>query len=275
MKIKLLTILFCLYLVSCATVKDGYKTTRMVVPGGPEVFIAQNNDNFELSSPIIPGITFIGAVSGKTLYITSVRLFSNWQNGWTEGFYQASGKYLLENSVNSYNLVEVDPLEIWDIESGEIRYKGNYYRGDDGLQKVRNRVDRIREYVSVIKENRGPDYLGGVKKASTVSLYSIKGSLYPKLFPEVEGFKKLEKNLRLPKLYYSNDYPKEKVEGSNIYWRTDYTKSVFPEHLWELRDSGTIFRDFEETPQLIVGFYNLDGFIENKLPNSRLVRIED
>lgn len=275
MKINVLSIFLCLFLISCASVKDGYKTTSRVVPGGPEVYITKHNDIFELSSPIIPGITFMGSISEDFLYVTSVRFFSNWQNGWTEGFYQASGKYLLEKNGSAYKLVEVDKLEVWDIESGEIRYRGNYFRGDDGLQKVRNRVDRIREYALVIKSNKGPEYLGGVKKASTVSLYTLKGSLYPKLFPEVKGFKKLERDMRLPKTYYSNEYTKETVEGSNIYWRTDYTKSVFPEHLWELRDSGTIFRDFEEASKLVVGFYNLDSFIENKLPNSRLIRIED
>lgn len=258
-----------LMLFSCNTVKDGYETRIS------DVVIALDENSVELTSTLIPGMNFRGTLEGNTIYITQVRVFSNWQNGWTEGFYQASGKYLIVEDGKDYLLEEVDPIEIWDIESGEIRYRGKYYRKDDGLQKVRNRVQRIEEYARIIKEYGGPNYIGGVKKVTTASKFTIHGHLYPKLFPEVLGFEKLEDSRELHSRYYKSDFEIEKIEGSNIFWRTDYTKALFPEHLWELRNSGTIFRDFEEAPYLVMSYYNLEGFINKKLYNCRFIKIED
>lgn len=270
-----IVIIWLLMILSCNTVKEGFKSSKIVTSKGNEVLITTKEGKVEITSPVVPGMSFSGTLSDNTIYITQVRLFSNWQNGWTEGFYQASGKYYVEATGKGYLLKEIDALEIWNIESGEIRYRGNYYREDDGLQKVRNRVDRIEEYVKVIKEKGGPEFLGDIKKGNSISSYTIKKFLYPVLFPEVVGFNKIEKSNMMQKAYYKSDYEKVKVPGSNIYWRDDYTKSIFPEHLWELRNSGTIFRDFEEAPNIVISYYNLDGFIKSKLNNCRLLKIED
>lgn len=271
------TIIFIgiLITLSCTTVKDGYKSYSVIDKKNHEVVIAFKEGKALLTSKAIPGMRFEGTVDGDDIYFSRVRIFSNWENGWTEGFYQASGKYSVEYSDNGYTLREVDPLEIWDIESGEIRYRDKYYREDDGLQKVRNRIERVKEYSKVIKEGGGPEFLGGVKKPNLLSSYTLKEFFYPILFPEIVGFNKLYKNGDLPDKYYESNNDKLVYEGSNIKWRDDYTRAIYPEHLWELRNSGTIYRDFEEAPNIFISYYNLNGFIEKKLNNIKIIKIED
>lgn len=228
------------------------------------ISVDYTDSGFEMTSALIPGITLYGNESGGYLYVTKVRLFSNWAQGWTEGFYDASGKYKIEKAQNGFYLIQEDQFELWDIISGEVRYKNKYYRDDDGLQKVRNRVNRINEYVSVIKKAGFGhiDFIGGVNKSSVISNYTLKKDFYPVLFPEVMGFGKLDKANKLPQKYYSANYEITKVDGDNIYWRHDYTKAVYPEQLWELRDSGTIYRDLEESPYIFISLYNLEKFLD-------------
>ena len=62
----------------------------------------------------------------------------------------------------------------------------------------------------------------------------------------------------LPPAFYAAALPARTVRGADLIWRTDYTEAVFPESLRSLRDSGTLFRDWEESPDLVLSFYNLD-----------------
>jgi hypothetical protein len=67
---------------------------------------------------------------------------------------------------------------------------------------------------------------------------NYKESIGPWLFPEVYG--------------YSTPPPaKHSVQwGEDIPWNTDYSAASFAENLRPVRDSGTLLRDFEESPEL-------------------------
>lgn len=206
----------------------------------------QIEDNkFSFTSPDLPGMTISGITAQEDgrdiLYITQVRLFSNWPNGWTEGFFEASGKYVMEKSGRGYTLTPLDTFELWDITSGEIRYHDTYYRGDDGLWKVKNRVDRLRELSRVLKTDLYyPD-----------TVYLPEKQIYLKLFPEVFNKMRFESNE-----YSQTDY----VRGSGINWINEYTQAELPEEFWELRNSGTLYRDCIEAPQIFRSIYNLESY---------------
>jgi hypothetical protein len=36
------------------------------------------------------------------------------------------------------------------------------------------------------------------------------------------------------------------VKAEDVKWNSSYTEGVFPEHLWAVRNSGTLLRDWEE-----------------------------
>lgn len=290
-KVLVLTIL--LSIISCVSSGDeyrsfntiGYKKRSKIKSKRPLISIeVEKNESgkhiLSLNSPVIPGITINGQVSieaGEIVYyITDVRLFSNWENGWTEGFYEASGKYVIEKKSNSnYKFKEVDKFELWDIVSGEIRYHDSFFRADDGMWKVKNRVDRLKEVTRILHKdfNLAPVY-GSNTKATTIS-GKFEDSVYLLLFPELYKFEKLEQKNSLPKTFYGNTFEKETVKGNGIKWRVDYTKSVFPEQLWELRDTGTMYRDAQEAPNILLSLYNLDGFINDILLKEIIVKEEE
>lgn len=216
----------------------------------------QLDNYFTLKSDLLPGFELSGIILKENekdiLYITKVRIFSNWERGWTEGFYEASGKYLIEKSTGGDKLIEVDPFELWDIVSGEIRYYDTYYRGDDGLRKVRNRLDRLRELSKALIEDMNyPKYFTDLEK-----------NLYPILFPEVYNFNKLKREGRLSKDFYNSNLEVEVIRGNGINWRSDYTKAVFPKEFWELRDTGSIYRDALEAPDIFKSLYNLNYYFK-------------
>lgn len=277
---KYFLVLNILFFFSCSTVKESYKSD-MEVSYKKILFMEKNSavilnitdnngkERVEIESPLIPGVIISGQLSRETdgiyCYITDVRMFSNWENGWTEGFFEASGKYLFVKDDSSYVIKEVDPFELWDIVSGEIRYYDAYYREDDGLWKVKNRTDRLMELSRVLHKDFNLDsFYGHIEKKNSIGKAFTK-DVYPVLFPELYDFKKLDKSGKLPIDFYKSVYKNEIVWGNGIKWRTDYTKSVFQEQLWDLRDSGTLYRDVIEAPEIFFSLYNLESFFEEVL----------
>lgn len=258
---KIYIVIIGLTLFSCVTNNIEYKSQDTLQNKEVITLVLGENGDIKLNSPLIPGITINGTleIDGKStfIYIMGARLFSNWNHGWTEGFYEASGKYLLIKSTvqNEYIIRQVDPVELWGIVSGEIRYFDKYYRLDDGTWKVKNRVDRLKEYSRVLKEEFG-----------TKSSYdnSFKKNVYPRLFPELFSLDSIEKK----------DLKLNTVKGSNINWSIDYTETNFPNQLWELRNSGTIYRDVQEAPNLFYSIYNLDEFIKNILKDHKITKVK-
>lgn len=218
----------------------------------------ESRHRFSFTDTLLPGMEIFGVVTEESgrdiLYITGVRLFSNWSQGWTEGFFEASGKYMIEPYRDTYKLLELDPFELWNITAGEIRYHDTYYRGDDGLWKVKNRVDRLKELSRVLIEDMEMQHC----------IKDPKEDLYMVLFPELGNFSKLEESRVLPKVFIEKSYPPEIVKGAGVKWRSDYTQALFPEHMWELRNSGTLYRDVQEAPDIFKSIYNLKFYFRNR-----------
>jgi len=197
-----------------------------------------------LSSPLLPGITVYGekeeTQEGFEFYITGIRMFTNWPRGWTDARYEASGIIVFREQEDGWIGEIKDPFELWDISKGEIRYYDNYYRDDEGLRKVKNRIDRINELNRFLKEERElreyyPDIL------------SFEKDTVPLLFPEAERNFSLKKR----KVLFSRN--------------SEYSREILPENLVPLRDSGTLWRDFEEASGLMYSLYNLDSIMNSRI----------
>lgn len=284
-------ILTVLISISCVSSGDNYSsenevTYKKILFSDRESLVKAHLDineyglyKLSINSPLIPGMTINGQVSREEgqfiYYVTDVRLFSNWNNGWTEGFYEASGKYLIKKEALGYKFVELDSFELWDIIRGEIRYHDTYYRKDDGMWKVKNRVDRLKEVSRVLHKdfNLEPIY-GSIDRENSLG-GKFSEAVYPILFPELNKFEALERENKLPKEYYLYNSETTFIQGSGINWRDDYTKSVFPEQLWELRNTGTMFRDVQEAPNIFFSLYNLEGFIEEILLKETILKSKE
>jgi hypothetical protein len=230
-----------------------------------------------LTSPLFPAVTIYGDIEqqgeGFVYYITKARLFAAWPNGWTEGFYEASGKLVFAGDDGGMTCHIEDPFTLWDIISGEIRYYDVYYRKDDGARKVKNRVDRLTDISRFLTERHFPPVYGHIKRETTMGP-GFKKEIVPYLFPERRNFGKLEKNGRLPDEFYQakGEFPVNTVWGSGLWWRTDYTNTVFPEYLRQLRNSGTLWRDYEEAPLLFFSLYTIAHVFDSAIKNTLFIK---
>lgn len=205
-----------------------------------------------ITSTLLPGMEIIGEMEADdptVCTVVAVNMIGNWPNGWTYCRYEASGKYRFIESGSAYWVKAIDPLELWEIEKGEIRYFDTYYRGDDGLHKARQRVDRMRELARFLQKDKEFAEVSGSLKKTTVFGQPFKAVQGAFLFPEY--------------------YDREKVSGVGLLdkgeaWDAAYTTREFPEQLQSLRDSGSLWRDYEEAPQMLLALYNLD-FVSGKL----------
>ncbi len=232
------------FLNGCRTVVQEYNITEAEGPSRFTVKMDKEGTLYgEYRNPLIPAAVIYTDVEKGTkenlrLYVTKVRFFTNWPNGWTEGVYEASGMYLISDDTENARIKLQDEFTLWDIVSGEIRYFDTYYRGDDGFSKVKNRIDRMTEISRYLQEEKGfPPYYRENNFLTSVEEF---------LFPEVTGAEK------------GTGGKKETALGAGIFWNKGYSEKILPEQYIELRNSGTLYRDFEEAPELFYTIYNLD-----------------
>jgi hypothetical protein len=285
-------------IVSCTTTEETFTGTlpREGDSRSAVITVLHSRDGeliAEITSPYIPAITISGELhvdtGERSLLVTGCRMFAQWPNGWTEAEYEASGKFRFVHTSGGWTAIVEDEFELWNITAGEIRYYDTYYRGEDGIRKVRNRVERIREVCRVLQDEMGlPSFFG------RLGLRSVFGEAFTTgvirlLFPERDKFEKLLEAGELPPTYYEALIPEngtsessavpapgsERVLGGGILWRPDYTAAVLPDHLHELRDTGTMWRDWEEGPELFFSLYNLEYFFGDILSETEFVDDEN
>jgi len=232
----------------------------------------------EISSPLLPSITVRGelAAAGPDEYsfnALEARVFGNWPNGWTEGWYEASGSLQLRRQGQAWVSSLRDPFRLWGIRKGEIRYYETFFRRDDGLKKTKQRVDRMIELSGFMRKSLGMPAVYREENDGDLPLVSFKEDVARLLFPERADFKELERAGRLAAGFVTAR--PEYATGEGLEWRTDYSKAVLPENLRELRDSGTLYRDFEEAPGLWMSFYNLPYLVGLLERGERFILIEE
>lgn len=274
--------------ISCATIKrqlnseSYYKLFKSGLDYYPVVRIffwedkTNNKSWFEIHSEIIHTFIIKGEpvkVDENTieLYIEHIYMFGNWSHGWTEAEYEASGKILLKKEDVYWTLELLDTLEFWDIKEGAVRYYDVIYDKDNGLYKVKNKIDRITETVKFLKTLGLDDYYGNFY-FYTPSAKPFKRAIKKVLFPELTGYlpELIKKDKLSPCYDITSDFDPKFVMGDELLWSSEFTERFFPENLKELRNSGTLYRDFEESGKIMNSFYNLDYFLENILPDAKL-----
>jgi hypothetical protein len=276
--------LVIILVISCTTILVRYESESRLAQKKniAALTLKQAGDGEEtaaLTSPLFPAVTIYGDIEkqgqGFIYYITNARLFARWPNGWTEGNYEASGKLIFTGVDGRITCHVEDPFELWDIISGELRYYDVYYREEDALWKVKNRVDRLCEISRFLKERKLSPVYGHIKRKTFYGPGFTK-QMKSFLFPERVNFSKLEKKGQLPDEFYrkKGEFPEQTLWGADLWWRADYTKAVFPEYLWQLRNSGTLWRDFEEAPLLFFSLYNIPHFFDSIIEDESFVKIK-
>ncbi|MDR1317215.1 MAG: hypothetical protein LBK13_10115, partial [Spirochaetales bacterium] len=125
------------------------------------------------------------------------------------------------------------------IVRGKIRREDTRLTGDDALGALRNRQERI---AALCQWMRGRQNTPRFRNPAEFGIY-----WQPVLFPEM-----LSASKRPPAW---TEQGAKWTRGEDIFWNESYTRAVFPEDLWKIRDSGTLLRDWEEAAGWIYFMY--------------------
>ncbi|MBN2546900.1 MAG: hypothetical protein JXB50_13955 [Spirochaetes bacterium] len=297
------TIILCLFIITiavfgCKTIAK-YSSTKKYAASdslnAPESTLSikettKGEKYAELTSPFLGWSSLRGQLkngqNGDLLFdINEIRLFGSWPNGWTEGFCEAYGKIVFKKKDNTYFSKVIDNLEIFEIKSGGIRYIDNFYIDNDGAKKVKERIERSQKLIDFLKTKNFDKFYGNPLKDTKYGI-SFKKATHVYLFPETKGFGGLERKKLLPDIYYKNtttntDLTDDKTKRTSKYqfaqgylWNKDYTSRVFPEDLQALRNTGSLWRDYEEAIQIIFTLYNIDYYFKGPLNNSEFIKLK-
>ena len=230
-----------------------------------------------MTSPFIDDAKFIGKYkvleNGDIEFnIDSFYFLTNWVNGWTEGKYQAIGKILFKKVDKGFQPEVLEKFEMGEIDKGEVRMSDDYYQDEKGLKPIKDRVDRIMAVCDFLKQQKNyPEFFGSAlfKTQYGESFYNQTAKfLFPELFPDSVVYSKTSNE------YKTNDLSSDVKLADTIVWNKKYTQKNFPKDpidLQGIRNSGTIYKDYEEAIGLFVVFYNMDYFFNKALVNSKLI----
>jgi hypothetical protein len=196
----------------------------------------------------MPNLRFNGGVPGPDggFILKSVSFLSPSYAGWNEFTLDLSGTGVFTGGTLRLDL----PVEILQISSGKIRHNNSRFTGDEALAALRNRHERIGALTAWMRAQDAPG------------------------FKDQESFENHWKPLILPELVPRKKRPRawiaENAQGNphwvraeDVRWNAAYTRSLFPEELWEVRDSGTLLRDWEEAADWIYFSYEWDRIVRS------------
>ena len=177
-----------------------------------------------------PMIKFRGSMPGNEgiFHLTSLEYLSGNTQGWNEYSKAISGTgwLILGNNAILEYINEIEPIQ---ITSGRINRYDTRITGNDALTALRNRDERINTLTEWMLSIDAPNGL------------------------EVKLFEKYWKHVFFPEMVSAGNRPAgwqedgdQFIKAEDIRWNLGYTERVFPEELHNVRNSGTLLRDWEE-----------------------------
>jgi hypothetical protein len=205
------------------------------VNGGITVKQEQRKDGTEFlvisldTEPNLMLYTSVPDASGR-IYLTSYTFLCSSTSGWNEFTMDISAGGTFTAEGNTASLQITSPIEIIGISSGKIRYNDQRSIEDAALRSLRNRYERIIALVEWMKSQADIPVFNSEKE--------FQSYWKPIILPELISKK------NKPASWSENQAEWNRSE--DIKWNISYTRQIFPEDLYEYRNSGGILRDFEE-----------------------------
>jgi len=167
-------------------------------------------------------------------------------HGWNEFSLQIFGSGYLIYSNSAGELEVTETIEHIQITHGRIHRYDTRITGNEALIALRNRSDRISALAAWMLN------IENAPKGQTIK--NFENFWKPILFPELVSKRKRPNNwcLSYDSFQKSND----------IRWNTGYTERVFSEELWQVRNTGTLLRDWEEALMWIYMEYEWSNVLE-------------
>ena len=178
--------------------------------------------------------------------------------GWNEYTMDLYGQGTITLGEASATLSIPDAAETVQISWGRIRRYDTRITGTEALTNLRNRHERILALT---------EWMGGIEGSPEgISLKDFDQHWKPILFPEAVS--KKEK---------PNGWERDGDQWSrseDIRWNTSYTERTFPELLRNIRDSGTMLRDWEEALDWVYYTYEWGRIFARLAPETALNRVK-
>jgi len=160
--------------------------------------------------------------------------------GWNEFRLDIAGEgRLVLNGTSAAISVLHDSIEPIQISFARIRRYDTRLSGNEALNGLRNRHERIKAVAEWMNNRENAPKEIDIKK--------FEKYWKPILFPET-----VSRKYRPPEWQDGND---QWNRAENINWNKTYTEKLFPEQLREIRNSGTMLRDWEEALDWIYNEY--------------------
>jgi len=179
-------------------------------------------------------------------YLVSLDYLGGGAQGWNEFKLDISGegRLVLDGTTAAISVQnEIEPIQ---ISFARIKRYDTRLSGSEALTMLRNRHERIKTITEWMNTNETAPKDMDVKK--------FEKYWKPVLFPELVSRK------YRPAGWQSGNDQWNRAESIN--WNKSYTERLFPEELREIRNSGTMLRDWEEAFDWIYNEYEWDRILE-------------
>ena len=179
-----------------------------------------------------PAVSLRGTLpdSQNLFFLTAMYYLGGNEHGWNEWRLDISAAGNLRLGEEIAALAINGGIEAVEISAGRIHRFDTRITGDEALRNLRNRQERVLSLSEwMLKQNDAPRAL---------SERDFNRHWRPLLFPEIVSARRRPVNWRQEGDIWAR--------AEDIRWNISYTERVFPEELWEVRNSGTLLRDWEE-----------------------------
>ncbi len=262
---------FAIFFTSCATEKGLY-SWEGDSDSSRWVLTVNEQNQASLSLPYGEGTALTGEAFSRAdgswiFHMDYLEWFSNWSHGWTEARFSVVGSLSLVPQGEQWQVEVLEMPEIQSVLEGQIRYKENRFYGDRSRDMVSRRWTRIQALTPFLQESldvKSYEFAHKRKGYYSRGFLDDAGSL---LFPELYGFRE---GFSEPSSGEGERY----VRAEGVLWDTWYSKTYVPEELIPVRDSGTLFRDYEEGADLLTLAATWKILWEEEIPASKIHLID-
>ncbi|MDR0551821.1 MAG: hypothetical protein LBG72_07365 [Spirochaetaceae bacterium] len=224
---------------AAASVSQYTSVTPIIKKNGEKALVIQNKR--------LPAIKLYGGMPGDggRFSITGARLLSASYGGWNEVFYDvyAEGVYTPLEDAKSASIKLGTYIETVNIRAGAVRRGATRLEGERALVELRRREERIDALVAWMKKEGG-EFTLKAEEGNLRTREKFDAYWKPVLLPEISPAKNrpdMYKNL------INENKGGIKYEwGEDVFWNADYTSLIFPEYMRRFRDSGALWRDWDE-----------------------------
>lgn len=207
-----------------------------------------------ISRNVLSGHATENADGSWTVEAEELEWFSNWHEGWSEAVIMVSGTLIVSETESGWHVRAADPVRADYAANGAIRYRDTRLTGEAGSDAVSRRINRISaavEFLSdALESEQFPRFTVQKRKVREQAFEYRAGQL---LFPERYGY---------PAGTAESESRDTYTRGEGIRWDTGYSENHIPENLREVRNTGTLYRDWEETGELFYYIYVLENLNE-------------